>query len=110
MNLARNLAAAMDRKGWNIATLSKKSGTKKQNISDWLAGRSPRNLIDLKKCAEALEVRGGIDELIFGSEALHSKKYSAQTASHLLGEFHDENGNIFRGRFEVSLVVKKLKD
>lgn len=72
--------------------------------------RNPRSLGDLKRVADALGLSGGIDELIFGSEGGASKKVTAANGSGILGEFHDENGNVFKGRFEVSLVVKKLKD
>src|SRR4051812_33194014 len=104
--LSKNLRLAMERKGYTAANLSRLTGVSKQNLSSWLMGRNPRSLADLKLAARELGTT--IDELLFGDGPDESSRIETN-GSALEGEFHDENGNIFRGRFLVTLVVKRLK-
>jgi transcriptional regulator with XRE-family HTH domain len=97
----------MERKGYTAANLSRLTGVSKQNLSSWLMGRNPRSLADLKLAARELGTT--IDELLFGEEPDGPSRIEADATS-VEGEFHDEHGNIFRGRFLVTLVVKKLRE
>lgn len=66
MKLKDQLKKRIKLSGITASQLSRDSGVPKQSISDWLAGRSPRNLDHLKKVADALSV--SVDELCFGAD------------------------------------------
>src|SRR4051812_37903419 len=106
--LSRNLRLAMERKGFTAANLSRLTGVSKQNLSSWLMGRNPRSLADLKLAARELGTT--IDELLFGDVGSDESSRIEANGGALEGEFHDENGNVFRGKFLVTLVVKRLKE
>lgn len=52
--------------------LSRKSGVPNATLSDWLAGRKPRNLDQVKKVAEVFGTT--IDHLCYGAEAREQKE------------------------------------
>jgi transcriptional regulator with XRE-family HTH domain len=64
MNLKCNLRQRMEEKDMTASQLARKSSVPVQRISDWLGGRSVRNLDQLRRVARVLEV--SIDELLFG--------------------------------------------
>lgn len=64
MNLRAQLKIYLERSGMTATKLSKNSGVPNTTISDWLAGRQPRNLDQVKRVAEALGT--SIDHLVFG--------------------------------------------
>lgn len=105
MSLSKNLKRYLDLRGWSVAEVARRSGVKKSTIGEWLSGRNPRKLADLKKVALVLDVEGGIDELIFGEPPNGSKK---KKEADLIATLFDSDGHEFRGRFE--LVIRKLKD
>lgn len=65
MKLKTNLKLHLASKGLTAAELSRVSKVPKATISDWLSGRSPKNLSQLKSVANILETT--IDNLAFGS-------------------------------------------
>lgn len=64
MNFKKQLKIYLDKRGLSASDLSRISGVPKQSISDWLGGSSPRNILNVKKVADALLV--SIDHLVFG--------------------------------------------
>jgi transcriptional regulator with XRE-family HTH domain len=64
MNFKKQLKLYLDKRGLSASDLSRISGVPKQSISDWLGGSSPRNILNVKKVADALLV--SIDHLVFG--------------------------------------------
>lgn len=64
MNLKSNLKLYLASKSMTAAELSRITKVPKATISDWLSGRSPKNLLHLKNIASYFEV--SIDELVFG--------------------------------------------
>lgn len=64
MNLKLNLKLHLASQNMTASDLSRISRVPKTTISDWLAGRSPKNLNHLKTVANIFKVN--IDDLIFG--------------------------------------------
>lgn len=79
----------------------------KQFITDILSGRSPRNLANLKRVTDALDVQGGIDALVFSDLCIESTpKSNEKDLAALI--FDDSEQSIYRGKFEI--VLKRIKD
>ena len=74
MKLKTELKTLLAARAITASELSKKSGVSKQTISDWMAGREPKRLTQVKKVADVLNV--SLDELCFGSntETLERKQ------------------------------------
>ena len=65
MNLKQQLKLYLKIKSIKASDLARATKIPKQNISDWLAGTSPRDLTMLKKVADYFEIT--IDHLVFGN-------------------------------------------
>ena len=63
----RQLKAFLQQRKVTIAELARKTGIPKQTISDWLSGTRPRNMDDVRRVADALDI--GIAQLFFGIPA-----------------------------------------
>lgn len=81
MNLDKQLKFYLEKTGMNASELARKSGVSRQSLSDWLGGRSPRNLFQIKKIADCLNTT--IDNLCFGTKDAQS---TTTHLSELLGE------------------------
>ena len=66
MNLKSHLFSLLDSREMTASALSRKSGVPKQTISDWLAGRKPRDITQVKKVATVFGL--SIDELCYGTK------------------------------------------
>lgn len=64
MNLKAQLKLHLEYKGITASQLARKSMVPDATISDWLAGRRPRNLDQVRKVAEELGTT--IDHLVYG--------------------------------------------
>lgn len=107
MNLSRNIKFLLQLRGWSGAELARRAKVPKQFITDILSGRSPRQLANLKRVADALEVTGGIDALVFSDLCVESTlKLKEKDLASLI--FDDEAQSIYRGKFEI--VLKRIKD
>jgi len=95
MKLKQNLKCILQEKGLTASALSRMSGVPKQNVSDWLSGTHPRNLGQLKKVAEVLDL--SIDELCFGKSEPSELKAHTHIVDDLIGE------QWISGLFEVKL-------
>ncbi len=71
MKLDLILKKLMKEKNLSFKQLASMSGVKRSSLQDWGQGISPRNLDDLKRVAEALNV--DFSYLIFGQDA-HTKQ------------------------------------
>lgn len=63
MKLKACLIRLLEIHDMTAASLSRKSGVPKQTISDWLAGRKPRDLEQVRKVAQVFQMT--VDELCF---------------------------------------------
>jgi transcriptional regulator with XRE-family HTH domain len=93
MKFATTLKKVMEEKHLTGVKLSKMLGVSNKTISDWLGGRSPRNLDDVKKCADTLGV--SLNYLLFAEEEQKG------TLADLL-----EKTEIHTGMYEIS--IKKI--
>ena len=98
MNLRSQLKIYLERSGMTATKLSKISGVPNTTISDWLAGRLPRNLEQVKRVAVALGT--SIDHLAFGTGF-----EAGQPTPVSLDEFFDDKW--MEGTFEIKL--RRLK-
>jgi transcriptional regulator with XRE-family HTH domain len=64
VNLKAQLKQYLVHLGLTASQLSRKAGVPDATISDWLAGRKPRNLDQVRKVAAALGTT--IDHLVYG--------------------------------------------
>jgi transcriptional regulator with XRE-family HTH domain len=64
MNLRKQLKLYLARNGLSARQLARKSGVPNTTIGDWLAGRKPRNLDQVKRVADVLNT--SIDHLVYG--------------------------------------------
>jgi transcriptional regulator with XRE-family HTH domain len=64
MNLRKQLAHYLGVTGLTASALARKAKVPKQSLSGWLAGSNPRNIVQIKRVADALGV--SLDELVFG--------------------------------------------
>ena len=99
MVLKEKLKQLLKERDLTAAQLSRKSNVPKNTISDWLSGNSPRDISQVKRVAEALNV--SLDFLCFGeSERVATEKIT--DLEELLGD------QWIGGMFEVRLRrVKK---
>lgn len=65
MDLPNQLSLQLNKKGWTLSVLARKSGVPQATLHGWSTGRSVQSLDDLKKVCTVLEI--GLHELIFGS-------------------------------------------
>ncbi len=65
MNLRQQLKLELERRGWTATRLARTAGIPKQSLSGWMAGNRPRNLDQLKKVADVLDL--DLEELLFGA-------------------------------------------
>lgn len=65
MNLKEQLRLYIECNGLNASVLARKSGVPNATISDWLSGRKPRNIDQVKKVADTLNVP--LEHLLYGS-------------------------------------------
>ena len=65
MNIKAQLKLHLDERGMTPAELARKSGVSKQVLSSWLGGTKPKNIEQLKKVADSLNI--SIDHLAFGN-------------------------------------------
>lgn len=68
LNLRQQLKLELERRGWTATRLARTAGIPKQSLSGWMAGNRPRNLDQLKKVADVLEL--DLEELLFGPAGL----------------------------------------
>lgn len=64
MILSKTLRALIRRNGLTITSLAKDIGVSAKTVNEWLAGRSPRDMNAVKRCAERLGV--SLHYLLFG--------------------------------------------
>lgn len=72
MVLSKMLLKYMQEKQLNFVELAKRSGVSKSTIHGWTTGRRVRNLAELRRVAEILEI--SIHQLIFGEADPYEKK------------------------------------
>jgi len=72
----------MQKKNETVSGLARKSGVSRDALHDWLAGKQPRNLSQLRTVAQALDTN--IDNLCFG-EGIENIKEKSSDISALLG-------------------------
>lgn len=70
LHLKGQLAFHLDYRGWTCSELSRQTGVPKQTLHNWLKGRVPRRINQLKSVAECLEIT--VDDLCF-SDPLQTK-------------------------------------
>lgn len=66
MRLQENIKAYLKRHGISVSELSRRCGVPNATLADWIYGRPPNNLMQLKKLANYMNLT--IDALIFGEE------------------------------------------
>jgi transcriptional regulator with XRE-family HTH domain len=94
LNLKKQLRFFLDRREMSAAQLARKAGVPKQSLSGWLGGSKPRDVLQVKKCAEVLGTT--LDHLMFGEgENREQEKHTELNAL-----FGDE---WISGLFEVRL-------
>ena len=93
MNLKNQLARYLEIRDLTAAQLARRSGVSRQTISDWLTGRSPRNIEQVKKVADVLGLT--VDQLCFGPNGKGSTAPDNE-----MEQFGDE---WFGGLFEIRL-------
>ena len=64
MRLNDQLQVHLNEKGLTVASLARLSGISKNTIGDWLTGRKPKNIEQVKKIASVLNTT--VDDLCFG--------------------------------------------
>lgn len=94
MNFSTSLKNLMRKKGVTTAELARSLSISPKTISDWLSGRTPRDLAAVRKCAVYLEC--SVHFLLFGEEDKHSELSSVF-----------ESTEIHTGLYEIS--IKKVK-
>ncbi|MDZ4661049.1 MAG: helix-turn-helix transcriptional regulator [Pseudomonadota bacterium] len=93
IKIAKSLTALMKQRGLSLRELSKLSGVPPTTLNEWLSNRPPRNPVQIKKVAEALDV--SLNFLLFNEEDKHDP------LQRILVE------DIFSGNFQIT--VKRLK-
>lgn len=92
MNLKKQLRFYLDLHEMSASQLAKKAGVPKQSMSGWLAGNSPRDVRQIKRVANVLNI--SVDNLLFGEgKSIEQQKVTELDA--LLGD------NWIGGLFEV---------
>lgn len=95
MKIRIQLQAYLQKHDMNASQLARKAGIPRQTVSDWLGGTTPKNLVYIKKVADALQI--SIEELCFGEAKETSKKESVVDLESLIGT------DWISGQFEVRL-------
>lgn len=72
MNLRKQLKLYLESNGLTTSQLARKSGVPNTTIADWLTGRKPRNLDQVKKVADAFNI--SIDHLVYGEGVREAEK------------------------------------
>jgi len=93
IKIAKTLTTLLKQKGLSLRELSKMSGVPASTLSEWMSNRPPRNPLQTKKVAEALNV--SLNFLLFGEEDRNDPIQRVITE------------NVFNGTFEIS--VKRVK-
>lgn len=65
--MKQQLRAILKERDMTAAAFARKSGLPRQTVSDWLSGSPPRDIRQVKKAADALNV--SVDFLCFGIES-----------------------------------------
>jgi len=87
----------MERKSLTASELGRRAKVSKQTLSNWLAGKTPRDLHQLKRVADVLGVT--VDQLLYDARG-STKNTDIQSLI--------EEGQPIRGLFEVEIkMVKK---
>lgn len=98
MEFDKTLKRLIRERGTTTGELAKKINVPSKTISDWLTGRTPRDLDAVKRCAEALGV------------SVHYILYGEDDRKSLIGEILEKT-EIHTGMYEVSIrrVTSKSK-
>ena len=96
LELHKNLKTLLDKRGMTASQLARATKVSTSTISNWMTGLEPRNLIQLKRVAEYLDV--SVDYLLYGNKREKDRDRSA------ISEYADE---INAGTFEV--VLRRIK-
>ena len=94
MNLNNQIKFYLEFFDMTAAQLARKAKVPKSNISEWMTGRKPKDLEQLKRCADVFST--SLDNLCFG-DGLSKERNS----------FFDEEDEWISGIFEVK--VRRLK-
>lgn len=94
--LAKVLKRTLKEKRISIKELSGLSGVAVSTLHEWLNGRNPKNFIQAKKVAKALDLT--LNKLLFDE----SDEPKAITLNQIIKE------DVFSGVFEIS--IKRIKD
>lgn len=65
MNLRNQIKSFLNDSGMSASELARRAGIPNGTLADWLSGRKPRNLDQVKKLAEYLNMT--IDHLVYGN-------------------------------------------
>ena len=93
LKIDKSLRAAMKARGLSLRELAKLSGVPPTTINEWLSNRPPRNPVQAKKVAEALDI--SLNKLLFAEEDKHEPLQKIITE------------DLFSGNFQIT--VKRLK-
>jgi transcriptional regulator with XRE-family HTH domain len=96
MKLKINLKLHLAEKRITASELSRVAKVPKATISDWLAGRSPKNLNQIKAVAQVFDT--SIDELVFGD--FSHKKHGSKDV--------EKSDLVPMGKFDV--YMKRVKE
>lgn len=109
MQLGLQLKKYLVQHNLKVSDLSLRSGIPKKTIYHWLNGQRPRNIEQVKRMADCLQL--SVDALVFGSDPAPltnflslSQQSPDSTVPNLLQQHQDE---IFAGQFEV--VLRRIK-
>ena len=94
MVLKEQLKKLLTAEGITLSELSRRSGVPKSSLSDWMSGRSPKNLKQVKSVANCFDV--SLDSLCFGEQNLKTVEKTVDLNSIL-------NDGWVTGLFEVKL-------
>lgn len=83
MKLKSQIKLYLKETGMTASQLAKKADVPKQSLSGWLAGSNPRDVRQVKRVADVLEIT--IDHLMFG-DGLTSEHEKATDLEALLGD------------------------
>lgn len=97
MQISKTLKSLMSERNLSVKDLSKLSGIPVSTLHEWLGGRTPRDLVKVKKVAEALKI--SFNQLLFGEPDEHESISLQQ----LLKE------DLFSGTFEVNIKRVHIK-
>lgn len=102
MNLKNQLRTYLEHHGLTASQLSRKTGVPNATVADWLSGRKPRNLDQVRKVAEAFGT--SIDHLVYGDGVEEKKQDQILDLEELMGD------RWLSGVFELRLRrVKKTR-